>query len=381
MTATPGQLVVFVGPSLDPDRVRQMLPAAHVTSPVAHGDLERFHTAGATAFLIIDGLFAHRRAAGPAEIVDVLRSGAQVFGAASIGAIRAAECWPAGMLGVGAAYLLYRWRVISGDDEVAVAVDPDRRFAAVSTALLSIRFGLLAAIRERLLGHADASAVLTAAKRMHFSQRTWDAAFAAAQLPLTPELRRICERHDVKRRDALRAVEQLARVPPTACAPGERAGGPSGMRLPAARLRATGHDPQLGYAPARLRAELSRWLIGSGRYRRYLTTDAAAPRRPDELWSMLDGTASLEGEVMRWHAVKRAGAVRSDPPEEPWLSEARGSVCASHGFADWGELVDSVRDGELRGIPVAWIEEVCRSLALARRNVHEQERGATPPGG
>ena len=54
----------------------------------------------------------------PSEVVAALRDGARVLGAASMGAIRAAECWPAGMQGVGAVYSLYRLGVISDDDEV-----------------------------------------------------------------------------------------------------------------------------------------------------------------------------------------------------------------------------------------------------------------------
>jgi hypothetical protein len=133
--------------------------------------------------------------------------------------------------------------------------------------------------------------------------------------------------------------------------------------------RAVGHDPQLGYPSATLRAEVPRWLIGSGRHRRYID----APARPELVWARLEASPSLQAEVMRWHAVRRAAALCTDPPEERWLSDARRSVCTRHGFDDWDALMESVRDGTLAGIPLEWIEDACRLLALARRNLRERD--------
>ena len=54
-----GQPVIFVGPSLEHTAIAQRLPRARLEPPVARGDLDRMRTEGHTAFLIIDGAFAH----------------------------------------------------------------------------------------------------------------------------------------------------------------------------------------------------------------------------------------------------------------------------------------------------------------------------------
>ena len=104
-------LVVFTGPSLHPCAARAALPDARIEPPACRGDIARVTAEGAGVILLIDGGFAQRLAVAPAEIVGALRSGIRVIGTASLGAIRAAECHPAGMEGVGAVQYLYRLRV------------------------------------------------------------------------------------------------------------------------------------------------------------------------------------------------------------------------------------------------------------------------------
>lgn len=295
---------IFTGPSLLRCEAQALFPGARIEPPVARGDLERLCGEGVSTFLVIDGVFAHRLAVPPSEVVSVLRAGAWAVGAASLGAIRAAECWPAGMEGRGAVYRLYRWRVISDDDEVAVATDPDRDFAAVSVALISVRFALLAALRRRLLDREAAGTVLAAARSQHFSQRSWPSIFSLAGIRASRELREACERTDVKRRDAMRAVQWLAagsRVQRRALKP-----------VPRRSARALGHDPYLGQTAAVLRPELERWLLSSGRYRRYLDSP---PGAPGELWELLERTGTLDGELLRWHAVRQGMASRAEPAE------------------------------------------------------------------
>jgi hypothetical protein len=282
-----------VGPSVDREIVRRKLPNARIEPPIVRGDLDRLCAEGARDFLVIDGAFAQQLAIAPSEIVAALRDGARVRGTASLGAIRAAECWPAGMEGLGAVHRLYRWRVISSDDEVAVAVDPERAFAAISVALIDVRYAVLAALSRGLLRRTDAGALLTAARRAHFSERRWRTIFAAAGVPFTGSVRQICERTDIKRRDAMAAVERLARDDPI------DAGAPRPART---TPRTRGHDPYLGYPVATLRSELTRWLVASGRDRRY---GAAA-----DLWEELERTGALRAELMRWYAERR---LREDP--------------------------------------------------------------------
>ncbi|GIW10527.1 MAG: hypothetical protein KatS3mg061_1584 [Dehalococcoidia bacterium] len=70
---------------------------------------------------LIDGFFR----AGPAvwykESLWALATGAPVFGAASIGTLRAVKLEPFGMVGVGWVFRAFRNSVLTADDEMAVA--------------------------------------------------------------------------------------------------------------------------------------------------------------------------------------------------------------------------------------------------------------------
>ncbi len=300
-------IAVFVGPSLSAERVTAALPGARVESPACRGDLGRVLSDGARTILLIDGAFAHTPAVSPGEVVHALDAGARVIGAASLGAIRAAECRPAGMEGIGAVQLLYRLGVIRDDDEVAVAVEPDRGHRAASVALITIRFAVLSALRARQLDRPAAQAVLSAAKRMHFSLRHWEAVFAEAEVVLSDRLRDICRTSDIKRRDAEMAVACLA-------AEVEAAGvGAAAPGVPAARrptvptvpgLRYHGHDPLLGLSPRDARRTLADWLLASGRYRRYSESPPGAATE-DALWDRLEEERELEHELMRAYAASR----------------------------------------------------------------------------
>jgi hypothetical protein len=297
---------VFVGPTIAPADVAARLPDVRVEPPVERGDLDRLSAEGVSTFLIIDGVFAHSLAVAPSEIVRVCRAGARVIGAASLGAIRAAECAPAGVDGVGAVCLLYRWRVIRDDDEVAVAVDPSHAHRAVSDALINIRFAVVDALRHGLLDREGGRAVLAAAKGMHFSRRHWRAALAEAGVRECAALQAVWRESDVKRRDAELALDQLARSSAAAI---ERAR--AGVRVPAAprERRYRGHDPLLGLDETGAREVLRAWLSASGRWQRYVEA-APQPGEEDLVWERLSAARELESELLRWYAATRsAGAL------------------------------------------------------------------------
>ena len=92
--------VLFVGPSL-PDAAVLCGRTIHVRPPAAHGDVLAAVRAGATAIGIVDGNFEHVAPVWHKEILHALDKGIAVFGAASMGALRAAECHTFGMVGIG----------------------------------------------------------------------------------------------------------------------------------------------------------------------------------------------------------------------------------------------------------------------------------------
>ena len=96
-----GDIVVFLGPSLAAAEARQLLPARYL-SPVRCGDVLRVRRLRPRAIAIIDGLFESISAVWHKEILLALEDGIAVFGASSMGALRAAELDTFGMVGIGA---------------------------------------------------------------------------------------------------------------------------------------------------------------------------------------------------------------------------------------------------------------------------------------
>src|SRR4051794_9892251 len=89
--------IVYLGPSL-PLRLAEEVLRADYRPPVKRSDLpHRFDG----VVIIIDGEFGQSLAVSPNEILRLLDSGTRVIGAASMGALRAAELWPCGMEGYG----------------------------------------------------------------------------------------------------------------------------------------------------------------------------------------------------------------------------------------------------------------------------------------
>lgn len=395
--------VVFVGPSASRLELATILPTARFLPPAARGDLYRAREQGASILLVLDGTFLHGLAMSPREVVDVLRDGAMVLGAASMGAIRAAECWPAGMLGIGMIARLFRLGWLKSDDEVAVATDPDDGFAARSVALVNVRYAVSKARRLSLVDQCTAGAIVEAAKKLYFTERLWPLIIRGAGLvDLDHELECNLASFNLKHRDSLTAAHTLARAlghsPDLAQAHGRRHQGRFNQPE-----RYPGHDPSLGYAPHELKVRLTQWLFGSGRYQPYVwalasgepelrsiaqgaVVDAAASAesRRDALaailsrWmthvdrfapmviSELEFMDEFDAELMRWHAVYSLGSNVFEPQPEV-LDRVRQELAIAHGLVNWDMLRGEVVDDRLFGaIPLAWIEEACLVLARAR---------------
>jgi hypothetical protein len=186
-------VVVFAGPTLPVDAVRALLPDATVLPPARQGDVYRAVLAcRPLAVGLIDGVFLHEPAVWHREILFALSEGIHVFGAASMGALRAAELFVHGMHGVGRVFSAYRDGTWPGfvdsfedDDEVAVIHAPVELGAApLSDSLVDLRDTLLAAEAAGLLPRADRDATFIALKSLPFPHRSF-----AALVDLVPALR------------------------------------------------------------------------------------------------------------------------------------------------------------------------------------------------
>ena len=117
---------VFLGPTLAADRARAELDAVCLP-PVSEGDIYRLWGRRPRAIGIVDGYFERVPAVWHKEIMWIMERGVHVFGAASMGALRAVELDSFGMRGVGWVYQQFRDGMLDRDDEVAVKHGPPAR--------------------------------------------------------------------------------------------------------------------------------------------------------------------------------------------------------------------------------------------------------------
>lgn len=402
--------VVFAGPSVDRSTVLAHLPGAEVRPPVRRGDLLDLYCAGYRLFVLIDGVFSHGLAVSPREVIDVLRGGAAVVGASSMGAVRAAECWPVGMQGVGVVCRLFRAGIIDSDDEVAVATDPDENYRAITVALINVRFAAHRAFLRGLLGKDESAAIVRSAEDLHFLQRTWPVILRKAGV--AADLQDALDHVDVKREDAVRALKQVAREhsrtgSPAAAAPGEAAAAPE------ERVRYSGHDRLLGHDRGDLMHELTRWMFGSGRYQRHVWSLVAGEEElldlppggagraealrerlalclsrllaepgplAASLWEELEFLDELDAELMRWHALKRFAVLADDDRDCSSHRRLVGEQTAiAHGYLDWASLRSDVQDNRLFGaIPLGWVDAAVSLQVAARRGAQAYDASAEP---
>src|SRR5579863_4138917 len=143
---------VFLGPSLNINDAKSIFPDAHYLPPVACGDIIQVMKLGAKKIVIIDGYFENQPSVWHKEILYAISKGAYVYGASSMGALRAAELNVLGMIGVGAIYHKYRTGEIVDDDEVALLhLSEAENFQPCSLPMINIRFTTWQAVELKII--------------------------------------------------------------------------------------------------------------------------------------------------------------------------------------------------------------------------------------
>ena len=182
-------LVVFAGPTIDTDRVRDILDGTPIVlGPARQGDVMRASRLGASVIAVIDGYFQSVPAVWHKEILWAMSNGVHVLGAASMGALRAAELHSFGMVGIGKIFGWFRDGVLDRDDEVAVThASADHGYRALSEALVNIRATVSAAQRAGVLDDAQAELVLAEAAARFYPDRNWPGIIESLASRLGPQ--------------------------------------------------------------------------------------------------------------------------------------------------------------------------------------------------
>lgn len=208
--------VVFVGPSLARAGKRAGQDLL-IRPPARQGDVMQAVQDGAKVIGLIDGLFELVAPVWHKEILFALSKGVTVFGAASLGALRAAECAAFGMRGVGRIYEDYAAGRRIDDADVALLHGPgELGYPAVTVPLVNVDATLHQASVEGLLSQAESAALHAAARSIFFKQRTWTAVCDLAgtdwsEISRTIDLAWV----DQKQLDAFLLLEKVHEAVPT----------------------------------------------------------------------------------------------------------------------------------------------------------------------
>jgi hypothetical protein len=216
MTPCDGRIVVFVGPSLPPAS-RPDDPVFAWRPPAVAGDACRLMGSRPRAVVLIDGQFDEQPAIRHKELLELISRGIFLIGGASMGALRAAELSPFGMIGVGRIFEGYARGYLVADDEVAVLHGPeDWGWGALTEPLVNVRATLLLAIRQFVIDAEAARLVLNTAMGIFYKERTWPSILSGVEASGHPGAARACGlrdwlpsgRVDLKRRDALACLDR-----------------------------------------------------------------------------------------------------------------------------------------------------------------------------
>jgi hypothetical protein len=361
--------------------------------------LYRDREAGGSVFVILDGVFTQHLAISPREVIDVTRDNALVIGASSMGALRAAECWPVGVKGIGLVYRWFRMGRLDSDDEVAVGTDQDREFRALSVALVNVRYAVSRGIRQQLWDRQIGQRIVDVAANLFYPQRQWRGILRQANVQdEAQQIERFCAAQDIKRQDAVQALQYVREQvhQDDLMAKHRRM-----MDEPFVRPNRETFTPYLGASPSQLRGELVAWLFGTGRYQRYLwpllvgrTEFHGLPQQdrpaylrdvlgtvlarllpPDDafamtVWHELSFLGELQAEITRMYAAKHLAqdAAQASVAIAPHLlRRVREEVSIAHGAHSWSVLQTYVINDRLcEAIPFEWIDRSCHLIAHAR---------------
>jgi hypothetical protein len=171
MPTNHGKIAVFLGPTLPRAEAEALLDATYLP-PVEQGSVAAVVERRPEAIVIIDGYFGWVPSVWHKEILWALSEGTPVFGASSMGALRAAELHPFGMIGYGRVFGEFAKGRLHDDDEVAVThADAEHGFRAFSDAMVNVRATLAKASSHEVINASAVSALVDQAKTTFFPDR------------------------------------------------------------------------------------------------------------------------------------------------------------------------------------------------------------------
>jgi len=212
-------VIVFTGPTIRQVEAEEFLTARYCP-PAKQGDIYRAYIKYQPSIMaLIDGNFENTPSPWHKEILFVMEQGVHVYGASSMGALRAAELSMYGMIGIGEIFKAYHSKRIEDDDEVALIHGPSKLgYPNLSEAMVNIRKTLESAYFDQIIGHRLYVEALNFSKRSFYADRNYGALIDhfSKNVLFEEEITAFgiwlkCHRRDQKKDDAIILLKLLAK--------------------------------------------------------------------------------------------------------------------------------------------------------------------------
>lgn len=212
------RIIIYLGPSLPLEEAKYILSSNNkrevvYAPPIKRGDIPKALSDGFNIIAIVDGVFFRESAVSPRELMDVLKTGVKIYGASSMGALRASELDRYGMIGIGNIYQWYRDGTLNSDDEVALSFDSEE-FIPISEPLVNIRETIKKATDENIISQEESEIIFKSAKSLYFPERRWGKIIENSEKTIAKSLSNFSifvknNRVDIKKEDAILLLKRI----------------------------------------------------------------------------------------------------------------------------------------------------------------------------
>ncbi|WP_405275316.1 TfuA-related McrA-glycine thioamidation protein [Methanobrevibacter sp.] len=171
------KIIIYAGLSLSFSEAKEILNSDDNNEviykrPIQRGDLSLAMKENPDIIGIIDGVFHQNSAVGHKEILNAIKNGIEVYGASSMGALRASELDTLGMTGIGYVYNQYASGEVDSDDDVAVMLDSET-LEALSEPLINMKYVFTNAVTENIITEDEKDELLQIAKETFYPKRNY----------------------------------------------------------------------------------------------------------------------------------------------------------------------------------------------------------------
>ena len=171
------KIIIYAGLSLSFSEAKEILNSDDNNEviykrPIQRGDLSLAVKENPDIIGIIDGVFHQNSAVGHKEILNAIKNGIEVYGASSMGALRASELDTLGMTGIGYVYNQYASGEVDSDDDVAVMLDSET-LEALSEPLINMKYVFTNAVTENIITEDEKDELLQIAKETFYPKRNY----------------------------------------------------------------------------------------------------------------------------------------------------------------------------------------------------------------